>query len=225
MALAWQRCADREHHMNRFAASPRDGGAEQIAMATTALCAALILPTLPALALDGRTLHEVSVWAKPLKFQLSFALHWLTIALLLRCMAVPARDSRRTLWLLRAAALSTLVEVLYITLQAARGRASHFNFDTAFERLFYFGVMGPASVVIVTVTAWLGCRLWRQPRPGVGRGLAAGAALGMFLSGLVTLLVTAPLAAGLVDGPGHWVGGIRSDANGLPLLGWSTTPK
>lgn len=198
-------------------------GAEQMALATAALCAALALPTLPALAIDTRTLNDISVWAKPLKFQFSFALHWLTLALLLRCMATPARESNTTLWLLRAAALATLIEVLYITLQAARGRASHFNRDTALERLMYFGVMGPASVVIVGVTAWLGYRVWRRPRAGTGRGLVLGAALGLFLSGLVTLLVTAPLAAGVVDGPGHWVGGIRSDADGLPLFGWSTT--
>lgn len=209
--------------MNRAGIGNRDGGAERMALATAALCAALVLPTLPALAIDTRTLNDISVWAKPLKFQFSFALHWLTLAVLLRCMDTPARESGATLWLLRAAALSTLIELLYITLQAARGRASHFNFDTAVERLMYFGVMGPASVVIVGVTAWLGYRVWRHPQPGTGRGLVLGAALGLFLSGLVTLLVTAPLAAGAVDGPGHWVGGIRSDAHGLLLFGWSTT--
>jgi hypothetical protein len=209
--------------MNRAGAGHRDGGAEQVALVTAALCAALVLPTLPAMFIETRTLNDISVWAKPLKFQFSFALHWLTLALLLRCIDTPARESKATLWLLRAAALSTLIELLYITLQAARGRASHFNFDTALETLMYYGVMGPASVVIVVVTAWLGYRVWRHPRPDIGRGLALGAALGLFSSGLMTLLVTAPLAAGVVDGPGHWVGGIRSDAHGLPLFGWSTT--
>ncbi len=37
------------------------------------------------------------------------------------------------------------------------------------------------------------------------------------------LLTTAPLASGAIAGPGHWVGGPRSDATGLPLFGWSTT--
>lgn len=209
--------------MNLAATGSRDGGAEQMALATAALCVALLVPTLPALAIDTRTLNDISVWAKPLKFQFSFAVHWLTLALLLRCVDAVARESSAALWLLRAAALSTLIEVLYITLQAARGRASHFNVDTELERLMYYAVMGPASVVIVGVTAWAGYLVWRYPKPGVGRGLALGAALGLFLSGLATLLVTAPLAAGLVDGPGHWVGGIRSDADGLPVLGWSTT--
>jgi hypothetical protein len=209
--------------LNRGGIGFRTGGAEQMALTTAALSAALVLPTLSALAIDVRTLNDISVWAKPLKFQFSFALHWLTLALLLRCIDTPARESNMTLWLLRAAALSTLIELLYITLQAARGRASHFNFDTALERLMYYGVMGPASLVIVGVTAWVAYPVWRHPQPGIGRGLVLGASLGLFLSGLVTLLVTAPLAAGIVDGPGHWVGGIRSDADGLPLFGWSNS--
>jgi hypothetical protein len=199
------------------------GGAQTIALTTAALCAVLALPTLPALFIDTRTLNGIGIWAKPLKFQLSFALHWLTLAVLVRCIDPDARDARATLWLLRAAAVSTLLEVLYITLQAARGRASHFNFETAVERWLYYGVMGPAAVLIVGVTAWLGYLAWRHPAPGLGRGLSLGAAAGLFFGGVVTLLVTAPLAAGLVDGPGHWVGGVRSDADGLPLLGWSTT--
>ena len=31
------------------------------------------------------------------------------------------------------------------------------------------------------------------------------------------------LSAGVIDGPGHWVGGVRSDAGGLFLVGWSRT--
>lgn len=31
------------------------------------------------------------------------------------------------------------------------------------------------------------------------------------------------MAAGAIDGPGHWVGGTRTDATGLPVFGWSMT--
>ena len=48
------------------------------------------------------------------------------------------------------------------------------------------------------------------------------AALTAIVGSVVTLLVTAPLAAGVIDGPGHWVGGLRTDATGLPIFGWST---
>ena len=54
-------------------------------------------------------------------------------------------------------------------------------------------------------------------------GLWLSAVLGHIVGSVVTLLVTAPLAAGAIDGPGHWVGGLRTDATGLPILGRSTT--
>ena len=54
-------------------------------------------------------------------------------------------------------------------------------------------------------------------------GLWLSAVLGHIVGSVVTLLVTAPLAARAIDGPGHWVCGLRTDATGLPILGRSTT--
>ncbi len=42
------------------------------------------------------------------------------------------------------------------------------------------------------------------------------------LGALLTLITAGVLSMG-VDGPGHWVGGDRTDATGLFLTGWSTT--
>ena len=50
-----------------------------------------------------------------------------------------------------------------------------------------------------------------------------GAVLGLIVGSVVTLPATAPLAAGVIDGSGRWVGGVRTDATGLPIFGWSTT--
>lgn len=197
--------------------------ATQTALATGLLSAALLLPSMLAASLDERTLNDINIWAKPLKFQFSFALHWLTVAWLMRCMALPSRLARSTRWAATAGAFATVTELLYITAQAARGRGSHFNFETGWERAMYYGFMGPAAVVIVASTAWLGWQVWRQRDPEFGSGLALGAALGLMLGSVLTLLVTAPLAAGIIDGPGHWVGGRHTDAQGLPLFGWSTT--
>ena len=191
--------------------------------AVVALCAALALPSAIAAGFDPRMLDGAGVWAKPLKFQLSFALHWATVLVLLHCLAPAARASRGLAATLVAGALATLIEVLVVTLQAARGRASHFNGETLLDALLYYGVMGPAALVIVGATAAIGLRVLRAPSPAAGDGLARGAGLGLLLSGAVTLAVAAPLAAGAIDGPGHFVGGVRSDAHGLPLTGWSTT--
>ena len=54
-------------------------------------------------------------------------------------------------------------------------------------------------------------------------GLWLSAVLGHIVGSVVTLFVTAPLAPNAIDGPGHWVGGLRTDATGLPIFGWPTT--
>ncbi len=192
------------------------------------LCLALAVPSAIALGLDGRTINGFNVWGKPLKFQLSFALHWLTIAWLLSLLshrAASATSSATSLrWSLRIGAASAVVEVFYITLQAARGRASHFNFSTPLETVLYYGLMGGAAVLMMLAAIWVGWMLWRHAEAAQRRtGLWLGAVLGLVVGSIVTLLVTAPLAAGVIDGPGHWVGGVRSDATGLPIFGWSTT--
>lgn len=191
---------------------------------TGILCLALAVPSAIALGLDWRTINDVNVWSKPLKFQLSFALHWLTVACLLSLLSSKAASATSLRWWLRIGASSAVVEVLYITLQAARGRGSHFNFSTPLETVLYYGLMGGAAVLMMLATMWVGVMLWRHTEPQERhKGLWLGAMLGLVVGSIVTLLVTAPLAAGVIDGPGHWVGGVRSDATGLPIFGWSTT--
>jgi hypothetical protein len=193
------------------------------ALSAAIALAVLALPSMAALMLDGRQILGTSVWAKPLKFQLSFALHWLTIAWLLGLVDPRAIASRglRT-WVMSGAA-AAIVEVGYITLQGARARASHFNFETPLETVLYYALMGGAAVWMMIATIAVGFWLWRHPRDGDNSALRLGAVLGLIVGSVVTLLVTAPLAAGAIDGPGPWVGGIRSNATGLPITGWSTT--
>jgi len=79
---------------------------------------ALLAPSLIALAVDDRLLHNATVWAKPIKFQTSLVLLLGTLALLVP-LAAPTRGlARAALVVVTAATL----EIAYITLQAARGR-------------------------------------------------------------------------------------------------------
>ncbi len=208
--------------LDRPAATPLDP-AQRMALDGAAICFALLLPTMVIGLVDTRLLDGASIWAKPLKFQFSFGLHLLTVAVLLSLLAGDVRRRAITLVPLGLVTVCTALEVLYVTLQAARGRHSHFNVDTSLEAFLYYGVMGAAAVAIVVATAWLGVLIWRYPAPHHRPGLVLGAALGLILGSAATLLVVAPLAAGAIDGPGHWVGGIKSDEHGLPFLGWSTT--
>jgi hypothetical protein len=182
---------------------------------------ALLLPSLVAWVTDSRLVNDVSAWSKPIKFQVSLIVLMLTLWWVLPLLSTAVRASRS----IRAAAMATVVastvDILYFVLQSARGRASHFNRDTVFETIMY-PITGIAAVVILAACFVVGMALWRgrgSPSADVANaGLRCGAAWGLMLGAALTL-VTAGYMAG---GDGHWVGGLRSDAGGLPLVGWST---
>lgn len=182
---------------------------------------ALLLVSSLAWVLDDRTLQGVSVWSKPMKFNVSFAVHMATVLLFVRLLTARAQTSPVLGWSLVLMATATLVELGYIFLQAARGRASHFNFDTAWEQIFYYRVMGGAALIVIAATIILGMLVWHHGNPKIGIGLRNGAVLGTVFGSLATLMTAGALASGAVTSTGHWVGGVLSDANGLPLFGWS----
>jgi len=191
--------------------------------ATVAVVLAMLGVSVLAWSLDDRMLNGVSIWAKPMKFNLSFALHLGTLMVFVALMKPAARSTRvmrRTITLTSAA---VLVELFYVFLQAARGRASHFNFETQWETVAYFGLMGGAAVAVMIGTLVIGLAAWRWARDEIGRGLRTGIALGALVGTVATLITAGALASGAVTATGHWVGGELTDANGLPVLGWSTT--
>ena len=192
-----------------------------IALQTAAIIAVLAIPTLIALFLDERQINGVGVWHKPLKFEASLVVHLVTIGLLAGLLTLEASRERLIRWAYQITAFAALAEIGYIVLQSARGRASHFNFTTDFERTMY-SVMGGGAVLIVMAAFVIGYALLNNAKPSAGRGLRMGGAWGLMLGAVATVLVGGVLSSGAISGPGHWVGGIHSDAAGLPLTDWST---
>ncbi|MEZ5670601.1 MAG: hypothetical protein R3F55_24835 [Alphaproteobacteria bacterium] len=175
------------------------------------------LPVLAAAAVETRTLNGINLWIKPLKFQLSVALHLATLAWASTLLRPAAARSRWLGALALVSAGAAMAEIVYIVAQAARGRHSHFNADTPFESAMY-AAMGIGAVILVAAAGILGAMVWRRPGPGLGDGLRLGAMLGLIGGAAATLVV----AGYLGSHGGHWVGGATSDAGGLPVVGWST---
>ncbi len=174
-----------------------------------------------ALFIDDRTLNGIGIWVKPLKFELSLALNMLTILLLLVAAAPNLRENDLVRRCALVIAAASTFEIAYIAMQAARGVGSHFNVATPLARIGY-GLMGVGAVAMVAAAFVIGWAMLRE-RPLAGReGLRLGAATGLMLGAVLTLITAGVLSTG-VDGPGHWVGGDRTDATGLFLTGWSTT--
>jgi len=189
---------------------------------TVIILLAMTFLTLNAGIFDGRTLNGISVWTKPTKFNVSFALHVVTLLIFISFLRADIQKSRTIRWTLSVTCAAVLLELFYIALQAARGRASHFNRDTRWEEFAYYG-MGAAVGVVMIGTVIIGVAIWRGARSEIGPGLRTGVLLGATLGTLATLVTAGAMSSMQLTPTGHWVGGDLTDATGLPIVGWSTT--
>lgn len=179
---------------------------------------ALMAPTFIALGIDDRTLNGISVWIKPLKFQFSVALYLLTLAWFVGALPEETRRGRTVRILVTLALAASTFEISYIALQAARGLASHYNVADPFHQLMYT-LMGIGAVTLTAASPALAVLLLRH-RPQAW-------STAFWLSVLLGLTLTFMLGVGsgsvLSAGNGHWIGGVRTDATGVPVFGWSRT--
>jgi hypothetical protein len=186
-----------------------------------AVCVAL-------LALDARALDNGdSVWLKPIRFSLAFAVHLLTMAWLARlCRGVGEplhRAFAAGLWLQIAAAV---VEWLCIAVQAARGVHSHFNYATFFDHAV-FTVMGWGTAVLLAgmvACAWGAARPQTHPlQKRLLLGAQALAVLGALAGGLM-VMPTAEQRMLLDQGQRlAWIGGTSvgvPSGHSLPFFRW-----
>jgi hypothetical protein len=177
----------------------------------------LMVPAGLALALDGRTLDGVAVWAKPVKFLASVGLYALTLAWFHGCLP----EGRRRDGAARAIAWTVVAaggfEIAYISFQAALGEASHFNLSTPFHATMY-GLMGIGAVALTATSPALA---WRIARHG-DAGTPAAYRLAVVLGLVLTFALGAAFGAYMSAQPGHAVGAVAGGAT-LPVLGWSMT--
>lgn len=179
---------------------------------------AVAVLVLPAFYFDSRLLDGVSLWHKPVKFALSLALHFATLALLASQLPLIRRTGPTVTVVGYAAVASMLFEQVYISLQAARGRRSHYNLDTDLEIALY-DLMGVGAVILVLVSFVLGVMIWRYGAKS-SSGLRLGSIAGLILGSVLTLY----FAMYMATQPSHLVhltDTTVNDANGLPLVGWS----
>ncbi|MGH3614167.1 MAG: hypothetical protein ACRDRK_16550 [Pseudonocardia sp.] len=158
---------------------------------------------------DDRTLLGAPLWYKPLKFAMSFVLYSAALAWMLGQLREPAL--RRTGWLIVAA---SVIEMVVIAGQAARGVRSHFNDDSPGDELL-FSIMGATIVVLWLATLAIALRFLREPGRTRSAGLAIRFGLAVSLLGMLVGFVMTTVNA-------HSIG-VPDGGPGLFLIGWSTT--
>jgi hypothetical protein len=183
-------------------------------LALFGLALVLLAPVVLALqAVDPRTLHGVGVWVKPAKFFLSAGVFALTAAWFWGYVRPERRKGRALLWTARALIASASFELFYISLQAARGLDSHFNFSSGFHIAMY-ALMGVAAVILTATTLPLAWEIARRPSRGLSPDFVAAVSLGL----LLTFLLGAGLGGYMSQMTGHSVGG---EGGRLFFFGWN----
>ena len=111
-------------------------------------------------------------------------------------------------------ALSMVVELVIIFIQAGRGTASHYNVSSPLNGLL-FSLMGIFIMLNTVLSAWAVYLAWRH-RPHGPASYVWGLRLG-----LLVFLVGSALGGLMIQQQQHTVGA-PDGGPGLPGLGWST---
>lgn len=165
---------------------------------------------------DPRQLDGASVWSKPLKFESSLAMYFITLALLAGLLPTTTLVKPAWQWAVRFSVGAGIIEMIYIAIQAARGRASHYNNETAIEATMY-ALMGVGAVTLVAVSGYLGWLLYRDYCTEKTYTLKLAAAWGLMLGSVLTLLTAGIMSSS----PSHFAGIPAPDAWIVPIVGWS----
>lgn len=179
---------------------------------------ALMLPTALAYAADQRLFQDTNVWLKPLKFEASLVVYFLTLALVLPLTSAAFRASRLGRYVFWGVVPPGFLEVAYIAWRASRAEASHYNIATWLSSMLY-NLMGIGAVMITLGSGVLAYGLARRDATPLAPPLRWSLLLGFALTCLLGLVSGATLS---VNGS-HFVGAVPAAQATLPVFGWSLT--
>ncbi len=163
---------------------------------------------------DDRTFNGVSTWAKPLKFALSIAVYFATLAWFAPLMPNGYFEARKGWWLTNLPIVCAVLEIVYIALQAGRGEASHYN-NTSVLHSYLYSLMGFGAATLVVVGVWMATVIAK--RFGARDAYALAVVIGLWM----TLVLGGGFGGYMAAQTGHWVGGTETDAGGWWLMKWA----
>jgi len=198
---------------------PREARTRQPSLATAAeLCLLGAIPVVLAALLDDRQVNDVDIWLKPLKFFISLAIYYATLAWFHGYLPAEVRTKRLGRVLVGLPLVVGLLEMTWLLATAALGQPAHFNQSAPVYAVSY-AMAGLGATLLMLTALVTGVLVGRAKEPGLPGAFRLAVVLGSVIAFAGTMIT----AGFLASGSGHWVGGVHSDAGGLPLLGWSRT--
>ena len=189
---------------------------EKLFVAAGLAIVALILPTLIAYGLDDRTLQDVNVWQKPLKFEGALGVYLFTLALFAGWLPRGTTEKRWYRIYAAIVILAIALEMSWLIGAAALGEASHFN-KTMPALIAIYPVMGLLAIILTSATAVYGWLILRDRTSRLDPAFRLSLGLGLIL----TFFLTVTVAGIMSSSDGHLVGGNLSDVEAAPVMGWA----
>ncbi len=187
---------------------------------------ALLAATSVALLVDPREVLGAPLWMKPAKFAASIAIYTLTLAWVFTYLPDWVRTRRIVSWV---TAVTLVLEIVIIDVQAWRGTTSHFNVGTLVDGVL-FTIMGLAIVAQTLTACAVAVALWKQrfSDRAIGWALRFGMTItiiGAMTGGLMTRPTREQLdnerAGHRMTVAGAHTVGAPDGGPGLPGTGWS----
>ncbi len=196
-------------------------------LAFAGVMAGLALVSVGGLIVDDRVLVAAPIWAKPLKFSISFAFYSLALAWMLTFVT---RARRLANGIGTVVALFGAIEVGIIVAQTVRGQRSHFNVATDFDEALWTA-MGATIAVFWAGTLLLAVILFLTNIPDPASRWAIRMGIVFALAGMaVAMLMLRPtptqevqIAADVHTAIGAHSVGVEDGGPAMPFTGWSTT--
>jgi hypothetical protein len=157
---------------------------------------------------DARTLRDVGIWVKPMKFMASTALFAWTTVWVTALANTALTQGQAYMGICTLLVVTSLFEVAYITYQASQGAASHYNTSDPWHT-FMFGLMAIAAVGLTASQGWLAWEIWKARGTSPLSVTAWSVIIGLTLTFVLSTI------------SGFLLGGNQPPAgSGLPLVGW-----
>ncbi|MEM6462479.1 MAG: hypothetical protein AAF724_11230 [Pseudomonadota bacterium] len=175
------------------------------------LMLALILPTMLLFVIDTRTIGGESLWIKPLKFEISLAVFFFTLAVFARFLPPDFLNGNGYRAYAMVIVGCAIAEMIWIIGASAYGTTSHFNTDPFWSAMY--GLMGIIATILTSATLVYGVVILRS---GNTDPIATAVAVSLILTFFLTIVVAFRLAGNEGNLVGEAVTG-----HVLPVLGWS----
>ncbi|ABD55340.1 hypothetical protein [Jannaschia sp. CCS1] len=159
----------------------------QLMWAGAALCLAWFVLSCTVWLFDGRTLFGESVWAKPIRFSASLALHYATFAIVISWLST-GWQTGLTLTIVAWIAVGSLVfQVGFIGIQGARGEPSHFNTKTPLMRKLEL-TMAIMAALVTAPMALVGVTILVDPLADIASAVRWSTGLGLIFGTVMTFI-------------------------------------